>query len=190
MGTGEHTPCRGTIWEKVRFGWGCMLRTQPQPTQPLTLAMRGLCPPRPPTQPFLIPNPNLSLTCGLGRVRSLVLYGETRTGKTVWARSLGRHGYSAGLFNLAEHIASDHEYNVFDDIAGGAKFFPQYKQWLGCQSNFTSSDKYTKKVLIRGGLPAIWIGNTDPRLEGVWDNDWLEGNCTFIDVGSDSIVIV
>jgi hypothetical protein len=58
-----------------------------------------------------------------------------------------------------------------------------YKQVLGCQSNFTVTDKYIKKIAIKGwGKPCIYMSNQDPReYEGV-DVNWLEGNCVFVKV--------
>ena len=43
-------------------------------------------------------------------------------GKTVWARSLGRHAYFGGLFSMDEDIDGA-EYAIFDDF-GGIKFLP------------------------------------------------------------------
>ena len=84
---------------------------------------------------------------------SLCLYGETRLGKTLWARSLGSHAYFGGLFCLDESV-TDVDYAVFDDMQGGLEFFHGYKFWLGCQSQFYATDKYKGKKLIDwGGLP-------------------------------------
>ena len=64
----------------------------------------------------------------VGRVKSLVLYGPSQTGKTTWARSLGAHIYQVGLLSGSECMkAPDVEYAVFDDIRGGMKFFPSFK---------------------------------------------------------------
>ena len=112
------------------------------------------------------------------RGKSLVLYGPTRTGKTTWARSLGRHAYFGGLFSLDENIA-DAEYAVFDDINGGIGFVPSYKWWLGYQLQFYATDKYRGKKMITWGRPAIWCSNEDPREDPKADYDWLNKNCIF-----------
>jgi len=112
---------------------------------------------------------------------SLCLYGDTRLGKTLWARSLGTHAYFGGLFSLDEPI-DDVEYAIFDDINGGLKFFPNYKSWLGCQAQFYATDKYKGKKLIHWGKPSIWISNEDPRTNDGVDIAWLEGNCQFINL--------
>jgi len=115
-----------------------------------------------------------------------VLFGETRLGKTVWARSLGAHAYFGGLFNL-EDFSEQCEYAVFDDISGGLGFFPSYKQWLGGQFEFSVTDKYKHKVAVRWGKPAIWVCNTDPRHDYYRpgsgpDFEWMEANCDFVEL--------
>ena len=48
----------------------------------------------------------------------MILWGPTRTGKTLLSRSFGRHSYFSGLFNI-DNIDDDADYAVFDDIQGG-----------------------------------------------------------------------
>ncbi|QCX35065.1 replication-associated protein [Blackfly genomovirus 5] len=123
---------------------------------------------------------------GGGRRKSLILFGPTRMGKTTWARSLGSHMYFGGLFSARE--ALDHpeaEYAVIDDIAGGIKFFPRYKDWLGCQAEFQLKELYREPRLFKWGRPAIWCSNEDPRCGlGEPEVDWLEGNCIFVRVST------
>lgn len=112
----------------------------------------------------------------------MVLYGESRTGKTLWARSLGKHTYSVGLLNNTDLLTvADVDYAVFDDLRGGFKFFPAFKEWLGCQQTVTVAIKYREPQLVTWGKPAIYISNSDPRDElGKDDHAWLEANCDFI----------
>ena len=114
-----------------------------------------------------------------GRRRSLVMYGESRTGKTLWARSLGSHAYFGGLFSLDEPV-DDVEYAVFDDMQGGLSFFHAYKFWLGCQQEFWATDKYRHKQKIKWGRPCIYIANQNPLADSGADVDWLQVNCTFV----------
>jgi len=123
----------------------------------------------------------------LGRRRSLVLYGPTRTGKTLWARSLSKHAYFGGLFCLDESL-NDVNYAIFDDMQGGLKFFHAYKFWLGCQASFYATDKYKGKKLIHWGRPSIYIANQNPLCDDGVDHDWLVGNCDFIEV-TDSLLM-
>lgn len=133
----------------------------------------------------------LQWECGLrersdgcvGRGRSLVLWGPTRTGKSTYARSLGEHIYFAGLFSGGSALSksSSAKYAIFDDIRGGIKFFPGFKDWLGCQPCFMVKQLYREPILMEWGKPSIWISNTDPRDDmSEADIDWMEGNCDFI----------
>lgn len=108
-----------------------------------------------------------------------MLYGESRTGKTLWARSLGNHAYFGGLFCLDESV-EDVDYAVFDDMQGGLSFFHAYKFWLGCQSEFYATDKYKGKKLIKWGRPAIYISNQNPLADNGVDVDWLMANCEIL----------
>lgn len=120
------------------------------------------------------------------RQKSLVLFGETRLGKTMWARSLGKHMYFCGLYSGSEAMRyKDVDYAVFDDMQ--LKFVPQYKNWLGCQKQFQVKQLYKDPEIIDWGKPCIWLSNDDPRHEAhLTENDikWLEGNCVFVEVTS------
>ncbi|UDN67448.1 replication-associated protein [robinz virus RP_212] len=118
----------------------------------------------------------------LTRACSLVLIGESRWGKTQWARSLEeKHTYMCGLFNLDEW-SDDSRLVILDDI--DPKFFPHWRGFLGCQKNITVTDKYRKKRRLRNGLPCIWLCNEemDPRraLPGIAERRWLDLNCKFV----------
>ncbi|QCS35903.1 replication-associated protein [Capybara genomovirus 11] len=135
-----------------------------------------------------------------GRMRSLVLYGPSRLGKTVWARSLGPHVYSMGIVSgkLLLRDAPGAAYAVFDDMRGGIGYFHSWKEWLGAQSVVTVKELYRDPVQLVWGRPCIWLANRDPRLE-LWaeltdrsasskrdmiqsDVDWLEANCVFVEL--------
>lgn len=117
------------------------------------------------------------------RRKSLVLFGESQTGKTTWARSLGTHIYCVGLLSGSELVkAASVEYAVFDDIRGGIKFFHAFKEWLGCQPHVCVKELYREPRVIEWGKVGIWCSNTDPRNEMLQsDVDWMDLNCTFIE---------
>lgn len=121
-----------------------------------------------------------------GRCMSLVLYGESRMGKTIWARSLGEHVYTVGVVSGAELkkcANTDVKYAIFDDIRGGIKFFPSFKEWLGAQAWVTITEKYKEPALIKWGRPSIWMSNDDPRLVmEPGDVSWMNANCVFIEI--------
>lgn len=90
--------------------------------------------------------------------------------------------YFGGLFSAGEALSNpEAEYAVIDDIAGGIKFFPRYKDWLGCQYEFMLKELYREPRLFKWGRPCIWCSNTDPRLDVTEaEVEWLEANCIFV----------
>lgn len=75
------------------------------------------------------------------------------------------------------------KYAVFDDMRGGIKFFPGFKDWLGCQSSFMVKQLYKEPKLMAWGKPSIWCSNSDPREDVSRDDyEWLEGNCLFVNI--------
>lgn len=79
--------------------------------------------------------------------------------------------------------SGDVEYAVFDDLRGGIKFFPSFKEWLGCQAWVTVKCLYREPKLVKWGKPSIWLSNTDPRHEmSVEDVHWMNANCIFVAV--------
>lgn len=78
---------------------------------------------------------------------------------------------------------ADVKYAIFDDIRGGIKFFPAFKEWLGAQAFVTIKELYREPALTKWGKPSIWISNDDPRhAMEPGDVSWLEANCHFIEV--------
>lgn len=123
-----------------------------------------------------------------GRVKSLILWGPTQLGKTIAARSFGRHGYMCLNFNLEKILNMDIdtlEYVLWDDISWNSSGLnqDQYKGWFGCQKELDVSDKYMKKHTITWGKPVVFNTNHNPEF-GIShvDMDWLNGNCITIAV--------
>lgn len=92
-----------------------------------------------------------------------------------WAR----HSYFNSFFNL-EEVDDDCDYAVFDDLSGGFKFWNNYKGWLGCQEEFTLTDKYRGKRRFMWGRPSIMCMNDDPELCSDVDLNWLRANCFIV----------
>ena len=124
----------------------------------------------------MIGEPNLP-----DRPKTLILCGPSRTGKTEWARAIGRHLYFNGLFNL-DDWDEQAEYIIMDDM--NIKYLPNYKAWFGAQSQFTLTDKYRKKKTVKWGKPLIWICNDgeDPRKSEVVNREWMDENSIFVQV--------
>lgn len=119
------------------------------------------------------------------RPRSLIIFGPTKTGKTLLARSMGKHVYFHTDFNL-NVLKSDVEYAVFDDIRKGLPGI-DFKAWLGGQHEFTTSDKYRAKKKVIWGKPSIFLSNKNPlEAKGLDDNDrdWIRGNCDIVEISA------
>lgn len=110
------------------------------------------------------------------RPKTLCLVGDTRLGKTQWARSLGRHIYWNNMIDL-ETYDDQASYVIFDDFDW--EYFPNKKGWWGAQEEFTITDKYRRKKTIKWGKAMIWLGNEAPAL-----NEWYRANCIYIQVHS------
>lgn len=120
---------------------------------------------------------------GVERPLSLILIGPSRLGKTEWARSIGRHLYFNGQFDLGQISGdlSDVRYAVFDDFPWDVmKRF--YKQWFGAQKTFTLTDKYKGKRTINWGKPIIWLCNPDDFDTRPIVSDWMLANTITINV--------
>nr|ADW24243.1 Rep protein [Kudzu mosaic virus] len=93
---------------------------------------------------------------------SIVVEGESRTGKTMWARSLGRHNYLCGHLDLSAKVYSnDAWYNVIDDV--DPHYLKHFKEFMGAQKDWQSNVKYGKPTQIKGGIPTIFLCNAGPR---------------------------
>nr|UXP86167.1 C1 [Soybean stay-green associated virus] len=95
------------------------------------------------------------------RPMSIVLEGESRTGKTMWARSLGPHNYLCGHLDLSPKVYSnDAWYNVIDDV--DPHYLKHFKEFMGAQRDWQSNTKYGKPIQIKGGIPTIFLCNPGP----------------------------
>lgn len=124
---------------------------------------------------------------------SLILWGPSRLGKTVWARSLGRHLFFPGLYSGEEAYQMQDEsiqYAVFDDIAGGLKFFPNYKAWFGGQRQMNVKKLFHDPKLMTWGRPVIWLCNDYP-LTDLSDSEvaWFEANTVMVNITEKFVVV-
>nr|AGT45429.1 Rep [Chickpea chlorosis Australia virus] len=111
------------------------------------------------------------------RRRSLYICGPIRTGKTTWARSLGRHNYFNGGIDFTTYDPNA-TFNIIDDIP--FKFCPNWKQLVGSQKDFTVNPKYGKKKRVKGGIPTIILVNNDDdwiKDMSSSQNEYFESNC-------------
>nr|CAM91958.1 Rep protein [Ageratum enation virus] len=96
------------------------------------------------------------------RPQSIVIEGDSRTGKTMWARSLGPHNYLCGHLDLSPKVYSnDAWYNVIDDV--DPHYLKHFKEFMGAQRDWQSNTKNGKPVQIKGGIPTIFLCNPGPN---------------------------
>ncbi|AUT11866.1 replication associated protein [Juncus maritimus associated virus] len=92
------------------------------------------------------------------RYNSIIIEGDSRTGKTMWARSLGKHNYLAGHIDLNSKVFSnDAEYNIIDDV--NPQYLKHWKEFIGAQSDWQSNLKYGKPIQIKGSISTIVLCN-------------------------------
>ncbi|QGV11347.1 replication initiator protein [Parsley yellow leaf curl virus] len=94
---------------------------------------------------------------------SIVIEGESRTGKTHWARSLAHdnHNYLCGHLDLSPKVYSnDAWYNIIDDV--DPHYLKHFKEFMGAQKDWQSNTKYGKPMMIKGGIPTIFLCNPGP----------------------------
>nr|BDQ69139.1 replication associated protein [West African Asystasia virus 2] len=95
------------------------------------------------------------------RPNSIVIEGDSRTGKTMWARSLGPHNYLCGHLDLSPKVYSnDAWYNIIDDV--DPHYLKHFKEFMGAQRDWQSNTKYGKPIQIKGGIPTIFLCNPGP----------------------------
>lgn len=123
------------------------------------------------------------------RPKSLIVFGASRLGKTLFGTNLGPHVAFHRNFNLKKLLAvgtENVEFVIWDDVPWSNPALKKegYKAWLGAQRAFELDDKYDRKVSIEWGKPCVFLTNRNPywRL-GSDDRDFLERNCILISLG-------
>nr|AIY31193.1 AC1 protein [Tomato yellow leaf curl virus] len=119
---------------------------------------------------------------------SIVIEGDSRTGNTMWARSLGPHNYLCGHLDLSPKVYSiDACYNVIDDV--DPDYLKHFKEFMGAQRDWQSNSKYGKPIQIKGGIPTIFLCDPGPTSsyreyleeeKNISLKNWALKNATFI----------
>ncbi|MFS8005113.1 putative geminivirus AL1 replication-associated protein, CLV type [Helianthus anomalus] len=79
--------------------------------------------------------------------KSIIIESDSRTGKTMWARSLGKQNYICGHMDLNKKVFSNEAgYNFIDDIP--PQYFKHWKEFIRAQQNWQSNCKYDKPSLL------------------------------------------
>jgi len=115
------------------------------------------------------------------RPKSLMISGPTRLGKTVWARSMGKHIYLNTYISVKKmQKESSGDYVIVDDVP--LTKFIGFKAIVGCQSEFTLTDKYVKKIdFTDWSKPCIILKNDDMKYDmNDEELEWFLGNCIVV----------
>nr|AGO02113.1 replication-associated protein [Tomato yellow leaf curl virus - Il] len=122
------------------------------------------------------------------RPNSIIIEGDSRTGKTMWARSLGPHNYLCGHLDLSPKVYNnDAWYNVIDDV--DPHYLKHFKEFMGAQRDWQSNTKYGKPIQIKGGIPTIFLCNPGPTSsyreyldeeKNISLKNWALKNATFV----------
>nr|ABM52988.1 C1 [Tomato yellow leaf curl virus - Mild] len=122
------------------------------------------------------------------RPLTIVIEGDSRTGKTMWARSLGPHNYLCGHLDLSPKVYSnDAWYNVIDDVH--SHYLKHFKEFMGAQRDWQSNTKYGKPIQIKGGIPTIFLCHPGPtssyreyldQEKNISLKNWALKNATFV----------
>lgn len=116
-----------------------------------------------------------------------MLVGPSKTGKTHWARSLGRHIFFRNQYSL-DVYDPEASYVVFDDIE--LQFVHAAKNWIGSMGEFIDTDKFrTKKKLCWGPHKCCIIlcnPGVDWRFSEQWkkEREWWETNVEVIEINT------
>nr|ALR86775.1 Rep [Turnip curly top virus] len=96
----------------------------------------------------------------IDRPKSIIIEGPSRTGKTLWARSLGSHNYITGHLDFSTRVYNDDvTYNVIDDVDPQYLKMKHWKHLIGAQKEWQTNLKYGKPRIIKGGIPSIILCN-------------------------------
>nr|WGT85325.1 hypothetical Rep protein [Beet curly top Iran virus] len=125
------------------------------------------------------------------RPRSLYICGPSRTGKTQWARSLGRHHYMSGMVLDWSLYDIDHTtYHIIDDIRYQKIQQELFKSIIGCNEDYSVWIKHKPNLVIPGGRPCIAITNPDmdwiPCMSESM-KDWFYANCDVYYLANDEV---
>lgn len=114
-----------------------------------------------------------------------MLVGPSKTGKTQWARSLGRHMFFRENFNL-DDWDPDASYIVIDDMQMDR--VPGWKVLLGSMGDMVLYDRYRPKKHVRWGPRKCCIILCNPgvdwRYSELWktESSWCNTNVEVIEV--------
>lgn len=120
------------------------------------------------------------------RPKSLIWIGPTQIGKTSVVRSTCDNNYYQFGFDGMEDFDSNKPLTILDDFAKKVStFLPNWKCWLGSQTDFTINPKYGRRRRVEWGHPTAFLNNNDILDKTISefsteDLDYCINNCVII----------
>ena len=120
------------------------------------------------------------------RPKSLIWIGPTQIAKTTVVRSTCDCNYYQFGFDGMEDFQSNKPLTIIDDFAKKVvNFLPNWKCWLGSQTDFTINPKYGRRKRIEWGHPCAFLNNNniiDKTISEFSDQDldYITNNCVII----------
>lgn len=124
------------------------------------------------------------------RPKSLIWIGPTQIGKTSIVRSTCDNNYYQFGFDGMEDFDSNKPITILDDFSKKVPtFIPNWKCWLGSQTDFTINPKYGRRRRVEWGHPTVFLNNNnilDKCISEFSDEDldYCYNNCVIIYSGN------
>lgn len=120
------------------------------------------------------------------RPKSLIWIGPTQIGKTSVVRSTCDNNYYQFGFDGMEDFDSNNCITILDDFAKKVpNFLPNWKSWLGSQTDFTINPKFGRRRRVQWGHPTVFLNNNfilDKTVSEFSDQDldYIHNNCEIV----------
>lgn len=120
------------------------------------------------------------------RPKCLIWIGPTQIAKTSVVRSTCDNNYYQFGFDGMEDFESNKPITILDDFAKKVtSFLPNWKCWLGSQTDFTINPKFGRRRRVEWGHPTVFLNNNnvlDKTISEFSDEDldYIMNNCIVI----------
>ena len=139
-------------------------------------------------KPFIVNSKNKKwlIEHRMDRPTTLIWEGPSQIGKTSFFRSLCDHNYYQFRFDGMEDFEEDFPLIIIDDFAKEiTKYFPDWKCWLGGQTNFAINPKFGRRRKIDWGHPCVFLTNyknifTEENGFNSSDLEYIKKNCIHV----------
>ena len=121
------------------------------------------------------------------RPKSLVLTGDSRSGKTSLMVTMGSFSYFKNMWNV-DNVENQASFNIFDDMdsadEGKGLSFAWFKGWFGAQDCLTVTDRYKPRMEISNGKPLVWLNNykIEESFKSISGLNYIRKNCVLVEL--------